>query len=81
MGSMTERKTNLQETFLNAVRKAKTPVTIFLANGKQLRGVITSFDNFCVLLRSEGQIQLVYKSVISTITPQEPISLHTNEDD
>lgn len=77
---MSEKRTNLQETFLNAVRKGKTPVTIFLANGKQLRGVITSFDNFCVLLRSEGQVQLVYKSVISTITPQEPISLHDPEE-
>ena len=54
-----DKKQNLQDTFLNAVRKAKTPLTIFLVNGVKLQGVVTWFDNFCVLLRRDGQVQLV----------------------
>ena len=60
---------NLQDTFLNHVRKTKTPVTIFLVNGVKLQGVVTWFDNFCVLLRRDGHSQLVYKHAISTIMP------------
>lgn len=70
-----EKKQNLQDTFLNAVRKAKTPLTIFLVNGVKLQGVVTWFDNFCVLLRRDGQIQLVYKHAISTIMPGAPVNL------
>lgn len=70
-----EKKQNLQDVFLNTVRKGKTPLTIFLVNGVKLQGVVTWFDNFCVLLRREGQIQLVYKHAISTIMPGQPISL------
>ena len=66
-------KQNLQDAFLNHVRKAKVPVTIFLINGVKLQGVITWFDNFCVLLRRDGQSQLVYKHAISTIMPGQPI--------
>jgi host factor-I protein len=62
-------KQNLQDAFLNHVRKSKVPVTIFLINGVKLQGVITWFDNFCVLLRRDGQSQLVYKHAISTIMP------------
>jgi host factor-I protein len=73
-------KQNLQDAFLNHVRKAKVPVTIFLINGVKLQGVITWFDNFCVLLRRDGQSQLVYKHAISTIMPGQPISLYEGED-
>ncbi len=62
-----ERTQNLQDTFLNHVRKSKVPLTIFLVNGVKLQGVVTWFDNFCVLLRRDGHSQLVYKHAISTI--------------
>lgn len=74
-----EKKQNLQDTFLNAVRKAKTPLTIFLVNGVKLQGMVTWFDNFCVLLRRDGHSQLVYKHAISTIMPGGPVNL--NEQD
>jgi host factor-I protein len=70
-----ERTQNLQDTFLNYVRKNKISVTIFLVNGVKLQGVVTWFDNFCVLLRRDGHSQLVYKHAISTIMPGSPISL------
>ena len=71
----TERAQSLQDTFLNHVRKQKTPLTIFLVNGVKLQGVVTWFDNFCVLLRRDGHSQLVYKHAISTIIPEKPIEL------
>ena len=71
----TERPQNLQDTFLNNVRKNKIPLTIFLVNGVKLQGVVTWFDNFCVLLRRDGHSQLVYKHAISTIMPGHPIQL------
>ena len=74
-----EKKQNLQDAFLNAVRKTRTPLTIFLVNGVKLQGVVTWFDNFCLLLRREGQAQLVYKHAISTIMPGGPVSLFENE--
>ena len=77
---MAADKQNLQDAFLNHVRKAKVPVTIFLINGVKLQGVITWFDNFCVLLRRDGQSQLVYKHAISTIMPGAPINLYEGED-
>jgi host factor-I protein len=70
-----ERTQSLQDTFLNHVRKNKTPLTIFLVNGVKLQGVVTWFDNFCVLLRRDGHSQLVYKHAISTIMPGQPIQL------
>ena len=70
-----DRSQNLQDTFLNHVRKAKTPVTVFLVNGVKLQGVITWFDNFSILLRREGHSQLVYKHAISTVMPGVPIQL------
>ena len=75
-----ERAQNLQDTFLNHVRKSKTPLTIFLVNGVKLTGVVTSFDNFCVLLRRDGHSQLVYKHAISTVMPSQPITLYEAED-
>lgn len=77
---MADSKQNLQDAFLNHVRKTKVPVTIFLINGVKLQGVITWFDSFCVLLRRDGQSQLVYKSAISTIMPAQPINLYDGED-
>jgi host factor-I protein len=77
----TERMQNLQDTFLNQVRKSKTPLTIFLVNGVKLQGVITWFDNFCVLLRRDGLSQLVYKHAISTIMPSQPIQLFSDEEE
>lgn len=74
-----EKSQNLQDAFLNHVRKQKTPLTVFLVNGVKLQGVITWFDNFCVLLRRDGMSQLVYKHAISTIMPGQPIQLF--EDD
>ena len=72
---MSVKQQNLQDTFLNAVRKSKAPVTIFLINGVKLQGNITWFDNFCVLLRRDGHSQLVYKHAISTVMPATPIQL------
>ena len=77
---MSADKQNLQDTFLNHVRKTKTPVAVFLINGVKLQGVITWFDNFCVLLRREGQSQLIYKHAISTIMPSQEISLYNGEE-
>ena len=66
---------NLQESFLNQIRKDKLSVTIFLINGVKLQGIITWFDNFSILLKRDTHIQLVYKHSISTIMPSEPLSL------
>ena len=76
---MSEKQQNLQDTFLNAVRKSKSAVTIFLINGVKLQGNITWFDNFCVLLRRDGQSQLVYKHAISTVMPSQPFSLYEGD--
>ncbi len=70
-----EKSQNVQDVFLNHVRKAKTPVTVFLVNGVKLQGIITWFDNFSVLLRRDGHTQLVYKHAISTVMPGAPIQL------
>ena len=74
-----EKPQNLQDTFLNHVRKQKIPVTVFLVNGVKLQGIITWFDNFCVLLRRDGLSQLVYKHAISTIMPGTPVTLFDDE--
>jgi host factor-I protein len=76
-----ERTQNLQDTFLNYVRKNKISVTIFLVNGVKLQGVVTWFDNFCVLLRRDGHSQLVYKHAISTIMPASPVTLFEGGDE
>ena len=74
-----EKVQNLQDAFLNHVRKQKIQVTIFLVNGVKLQGVITWFDSFSLLLRRDAQSQLVYKSAISTIMPGQPIQLFDPE--
>jgi host factor-I protein len=66
---------NLQDLFLNQLRKNKTPVTMFLVKGVKLQGIVTWFDNFSILLRRDGQSQLVYKHAISTIMPSQPLPL------
>ena len=77
---MSDKKQNLQDTFLNSVRKDKIPVTIFLVNGVKLQGVVSWFDNFCVLLKRDGQSQLVYKHAISTVMPAQPLNLWDGEE-
>lgn len=71
---------NLQDTFLNQARCSHMPLTMFLINGFQLRGVVTGFDNFTVVLDSEGRQQLIYKHAISTIMPAKTIELTPCED-
>jgi host factor-I protein len=66
---------NIQDQFLNQLRKDGTYVTVFLLNGFQLRGLVKGFDNFTVLLETEGKQQLIYKHAISTFSPQKNIQL------
>ena len=77
---MTEKFQNVQDVFLNKIRKEKMSVTVFLVNGVKLQGVVTWFDNFCLLLRRESHVQLVYKHAISTIMPGGPLSLYDDDD-
>jgi host factor-I protein len=72
---MADKVNNLQDIFLNSLRKSKTPVTMFLVKGVKLQGIITWFDNFSVLLRRDGQSQLVYKHAISTVMPAASMDL------
>jgi host factor-I protein len=69
---MAAKTLSLQDHFLNSIRRAKLPVTIFLVKGVKLQGVVTWFDAFSLLLRREGSSQLVYKHSVSTIMPAEP---------
>ena len=66
---------NLQDVFLNQVRKEHIPVTVYLTNGFQLRGMVKGFDNFTVVLDSEGKQQLVYKHAISTVSPMKAVNI------
>src|SRR4028119_346595 len=72
---MADKVNNLQDMFLNSLRRSKMPVTMFLVKGVKLQGIITWFDNFSVLLRRDGQAQLVYKHAISTIMPAHSLDL------
>ena len=72
---MSEKSQNVQDVFLNRIRKEKMPVTVFLVNGVKLQGVCTWFDNFSLLLRRESHVQLVYKHAISTIMPSGPLNM------
>jgi host factor-I protein len=71
---------NIQDTFLNHLRKENVPVTIYLVNGFQLRGLVKAFDNFTVVIDTEGKQQLVYKHAISTFLPQRAVSLMPDND-
>ncbi|WP_375402856.1 RNA chaperone Hfq [uncultured Sphingomonas sp.] len=72
---MADKQSSLQDLFLNALRRSKTPVTMFLVKGVKLQGIVTWFDNFSVLLRRDGQSQLIYKHAISTVMPAGPMDL------
>lgn len=72
---MTGKQTPLQDIFLNQARKEKIPVTVFLTNGFQIRGLVRGFDNFTVILDVEGKQELVYKHALSTIIPSRPLDL------
>ncbi|MBI1272700.1 MAG: RNA chaperone Hfq [Alphaproteobacteria bacterium] len=72
---MSDKKENVQDVFLNNLRKTKMPVTVFLVNGVKLQGIITWFDNFSMLLKRESHSQLVYKHAISTVMPSGPVQL------
>ena len=74
-----ERAQNIQDVFLNKLRKNKTPVTIFLSNGVKLQGNIGGFDNFSVLLKRGPQMQLVYKHTIATVVPAVPVNMFEDE--
>ncbi len=76
-----DKNQNLQDVFLNHIRKNKAPVTVFLVNGVKLQGIISWFDNFCVLLRRDGHSQLVYKHAISTVMPVAPIQLFEEKEE
>lgn len=76
---MTKTQINLQDSFLNQVRKENIPLTIYLINGFQLKGLVKGFDNFTVIMEFEGKQQMVYKHAISTITPFKPISTSFGE--
>ncbi len=71
---------NLQDVFLNQIRKDKIVVVIYLTNGFQLKGVVKGFDNFIVILEAEGKQQMIYKHAISTIIPSREIHLNTTEE-
>ena len=77
----TEKGQNIQDVFLNNVRKNHVAVTIFLVNGVKLQGNITWFDNFSILLRRDTQSQLIYKHAISTIMPLTPVELFEHNGD
>lgn len=70
-----QKTQNLQDAFLNYIRREKIPVTLFLMNGFQLRGVVRNFDSFVVLIDADGRQQMIYKHAISTVAPARPVSL------
>lgn len=77
---MVDKNQNVQDMFLNHLRKTKTPVTVYLICGVKLQGIITWFDNFSMLLRRDGHTQLVYKHAVSTIMPATPVSGFDDEE-
>ena len=74
-----QKTCNYQDMFLSAVRRSKTMVTVFLMNGFQLKGTVKGFDNFVVMVDSEGRQQMIYKHAISTITPPKPVEFDTED--
>ena len=75
-----QTRINLQDTFLTRIRRNKTNVTLFLMNGYQLRGVVTGFDAFVVVLMTDSKQQVIYKHAISTIVPERAIELEGNSE-
>ena len=74
-----QKTNNLQEVFLTQLRRERRPVTVFLMNGFQMRGYVTGFDAFSVVLSSDGKQMFIYKHAISTITPERPVPLYSGE--
>ncbi len=74
-----QKTANFQDAFLSAARREKAPLTLFLMNGFQLKGVVKGFDSFVVMVDSEGRQQMIYKHAISTITPAKALSLDSEE--
>ncbi len=74
------KQINLQDVFLNTIRKDHVEVTVFLTNGYQIKGVIRSFDNYVIMIESEGNQQVVFKHAVSTIRPSKPVSLKMDEE-
>lgn len=75
-----QKKTNLQDLFLLRIRQDRLPVTLFLMNGFQMRGIVTGYDPFVVVLDSDGRQQVIYKHAISTIVPIRPVELREMEE-
>ena len=75
-----EKSQNVQDVFLNSIRKQKVSVTVFLINGVKLQGIVTWFDNFSILLRRDSHAQLVYKHAVSTIMPMTPVQMNDGLD-
>jgi len=75
-----EKQNNLQDIFLNQMRKQHESVTVFLVNGIKLQGIITWFDNYSMLLKRDGQIQLIYKHAVSTIMPVNTVDFNVEQD-
>lgn len=78
---MSEKVQNVQDVFLNTIRKEKMAVTVFLINGVKLQGIVTWFDNFSILLRRDSHIQLIYKHAVSTIMPGGPLNLQGSDEE
>ena len=76
-----KNQVNLQDVFLNQVRKENILITIFLVNGFQLRGVVRGFDNYTIVLDSEGKQQMIYKHAVSTIIPVKPVHFQATQHD
>ncbi len=74
-GKIMKNSINLQDVFLNQVRRENVPITIYLVNGFQLKGFVKGFDNYTIVLDSEGKQQMIYKHAVSTISPTVPVNL------
>lgn len=75
---MTKQQINIQDTFLNQVRKDRIPVIVYLVNGFQIRGIVRAFDNFTIVVEAEGKQQMIYKHAVSTFIPMRQVSLSTD---
>ncbi|HIV62568.1 MAG TPA: RNA chaperone Hfq [Candidatus Butyricicoccus avistercoris] len=78
---MMKTEINLQDAFLNVVRQQGQPVTVFLMNGFQMRGIVRGFDSFVVIFEVEGKQQMIYKHAISTVVPQHKVEFYTRKDE
>jgi host factor-I protein len=73
---MTKQTINIQDTFLNQIRKEKVPVIVYLVNGFQIRGMVKAFDNFTIVLEADNKQQMIYKHAISTFTPMRNVTMN-----